>query len=121
MEDADVVSVRLNGHTVAFGTSLLNAGREHALRYRVGRNDVEVHAHNEGPLPPNTVGLGFGDVVRGQAVRLYGLLAGERIRLIVTYDPTRANTASQGRGGAPSPSYSRCGGDGGEACAVAPP
>ncbi|MBB4635887.1 hypothetical protein [Longimicrobium terrae] len=109
-QDGDIVTVTVNGATVASSLSLTNAGMTIPVEYRRGRNVIVIRAHNEGSLPPNTAAIGLADVVRGDATQEWGLFAGGTAQLTATFDP--GATASPGLrvGEPPTATYFRCAG-----------
>jgi hypothetical protein len=92
-QDGDIVNITLNGSAVATGHTLLNAGTTFPLSYVPGPNVVSITAVNEGRLSPNTARLEFSDVVSGASVQEYGLTTGQKVQVVVFYDPNAVAAA----------------------------
>lgn len=88
--DGDTVSVRLNGASIA-SNHVLAAPPGNLIRVTLagGINSLEIYAHNEGDVPPNTARIQISNVVDGPPDQEWSLGLGEseRMQLIAPQTP----------------------------------
>ena len=88
--DGDTVSVRLNGVAIA-SNHVLAAPPGNVIRMTLagGINSLEIYAHNEGDVPPNTARIEISHVVDGPPDQGWSLGLGEseRMQLIAPQAP----------------------------------
>lgn len=77
-EDGDIISLELNGTTIAGPLTITNAGTVFPLTLQPGDNTLSVLAHNEGSSSPNTASMMITNVVKGPSSQKYSLKTGRR-------------------------------------------
>jgi hypothetical protein len=83
--DDDTIDILLNGEPVVSGHVLTGPpGTDFELVLQEGSNLLEIVAVNEGGVSPNTAELAITNVVEGDSVQEWRLLAGERGSLTIT-------------------------------------